>query len=300
MNKIYLNRCIYLFTIFLFVTSIIVISNYLYKNWALIVKLNIKSLNLLCLFICSLLLLLMHLLYIYVWKKLLFHFDVNLSYFKLSKIHFSTLLIKYIPGKIFYPLTKGYLIKRNGISYQKSFRFVLYDVFLGFGSNIFILVIFGIINFWHKNFKLVFMLLFTYSFYFISSIKNTKSVDKDHTLWGISLKFFMPYCFLAILDGIIFYIFVTLFVSTQHISFSILVSINSATKAIFGVLPNNVDIGELVQLLFLKHFIPAPFFVVIPIAMRIWKMILEMSILFILLIITCKDMFRKILRINAA
>lgn len=274
------------FIIFLFILSASIIGSYLYKNRMLITSISI-NINLLLLCFCSSLFFLQHFLYVGIWKKLLIKLDVKMSYLELSKIHFSTLLIKYIPGKVFYPLSKGLLIGRNGIPQRKVTFIILFDIFIAFISALIIGIVSYILYIRPINLKSISFccLVFFISVGLLFYMRNKQLIEKIFTeKRKITILFnFLPfYSILALLDGITFYFFINLFCPIRMEQFFLIVGINSALRVIFTIIPNEFGIGELMQLLFLKNILVLPFFVLVPLFARLWKMMLEVSTFLIL------------------
>lgn len=291
------------FIIFLFILSAAIIVRYLFKNWILITatSINLKSWQI---YAYSGLLFLGHFLYIWIWLKLLIRLDVKLTYFELSKIHFSTLLIKYIPGKIFYPLSKGIFMGENGISTSKATLIILFDTFITFISALIISIASYIIYLiWPAGFKistfyfLIFLTLIGLLFY-LGNKKLTEKVPMWESKITLLFNFIPLYLLLIILDGLFFCFLINLFSPLRLEQLFLVIGINAGFKVIFSIIPNQIGIGELIQSLFLRYILSPPFFMLIPLFMRAWKLILEVSIFLILSFITQIKFFKNSITIK--
>lgn len=280
MKNIFINTLV--------IASVIFVSRYLYKSWPLIVSAKLK-INLGWFVIVTIFLVGQHFLYVFIWKRLLAHLEVNFSYIELFKIHFSTLLIKYIPGKILFPFSRGYFIKNKGVSVQHATSIILIDLILGLVSALIIVIVFFL------PYKLNNVFIFSSSclplyvpmflgFLWLSyqqykrPFKKYKISNSRLPFAKIVLQYIPFYLFLVILDGVVFYMFLNLFLPVQVEKITLFIGINSIFRTIFSIMPNQIGLSETIQVLLLKPFLKDPFLVLIPLSMRIWKIGIETAL----------------------
>ncbi|MDD5109041.1 MAG: hypothetical protein PHC29_05995 [Candidatus Omnitrophica bacterium] len=286
--KMNLSRLKNIFLNILIVLSIIFIARNIYKFWPLIVNVKIK-INLLYFAAISFLIISQHFFYVFVWKKLLNYLAVNFSYSELLKLHFFTIVTKYIPGQIWFPLARGKYIIDRGVSVRRTSFIILLDLSLGLGAALLLIIGCFFIYKWNNSLTVyppAIVIGLAYIFkdkrkQYIKSLSSFK--EKAIIFMKTIFKFFHYYLALALFDGIIFYLFFNLFVSVEFQKIPVFIGLNSILRIIFSILPNQLGIGETVQLFLLKYFLVAPYFILIPLLIRCWKVAIDLLLFSVIL-----------------
>ncbi len=245
----------------------------------------------LCIFIASILLFLVYMIYVGLWRGIMSFLKCPISFKKLAYVYFSTLLYKYIPGKIWVPiwrivyLTNGKNKKNLALS---LFLDLIFKVFAGFiiGMICFFILLkqfqvklnqFNVCFIIVLLFISVLVIVFIYKknvFFciFLKSLSNKKAY-----VLRIFVILTLIYCFTICLEGLSFFLIINAVTDSQELLYSI--GTKAIAKSIFSAVPvSHVGTTEATYVFFLKKIIKFPYFFIIPLLYRVWKIFCELTL----------------------
>jgi len=99
---------------------------------------------------------------------------------------------------------------------------------------------------------------------------------------------FMPlYLFLVVADGLLFYLFIRAFFPLPIGQLPLVVGVAASWRIISTFISKQIGVGELIYIFLLKGILPPPFFIIIPLFMRAWKILIE-ALMFLVLLLSMK------------
>lgn len=295
-------------TILVLVVAFIIVK-ILYENWSKLKDYSFQF-NPLLLILSFLLLIIYFLLSVYGWKRCLKLLGIKIKYLKTAGIWFSSQLMRYIPGNIWFVFGRTEQLKKEEFPREITvLSSVIETIFILMGSaTLFLVYILFILKQFYLIIPLIILgliflhpkILLPITNFFLKIIKKPK-LEIKIKYWKM-LLLYLYYASIQILEGLAFALLVSSFV--KDVPFLILIAIFEGAW-ILGYLtfltPSGLGAREGFMILLLKPYFPIEICVMISLISRIQWVILEVVIaLPIILIpkIKSKKLKRKFINNN--